>query len=185
MSRDARVSLARKDRGNWSRIAIVAGNDIVNPHCSVENCHVCSSGASFALNLSMTQPIPTIERFMTLAPYSIDKEQSLADAAALMKEHGIRHLPVLHDEQLLGMLTDRDIKLVSAYINVGLDQAKVASAMTQRPYTVSPETPIDEVAATMGEERIGSAVVVKNLTVVGIFTSVDACRALTEMCRLG
>lgn len=119
---------------------------------------------------------------MTLAPHFIEKSATLADASRMMNQLRIRHLPVLDDGQLLGIVSDRDVKLVSALVNVELKHVKVTEAMTPMPYTVSPETPIDEVTATMGTEKIGSAVVMKNLAVVGIFTSVDACRALSEMC---
>jgi acetoin utilization protein AcuB len=53
--------------------------------------------------------------------------------------------------------------------------------MIDDPYQVAPETPINEVANTMAKERLGSAVVVKNGRVVGIFTTVDACRCLAEV----
>lgn len=124
--------------------------------------------------------VPTVDKFMTATPYCIGTEQSLEEAATIMMQHRIRHLPVLQSDQLLGVISDRDIKLVSAVINVGLDQTPVSTAMTSRPYTVSPDSPVDEVAATMAKEKLGSAVVMKNLAVVGIFTSVDACRALSE-----
>ena len=48
-------------------------------------------------------------------------------------------------------------------------------------YSVSPETPLDEVVATMGSKKYGSAVVVQNGKVVGIFTTVDLCRAFAEL----
>jgi acetoin utilization protein AcuB len=57
----------------------------------------------------------------------------------------------------------------------------VSEAMTQDPYLVSPDTALDEVVSTMAESKLGSAVVTQNGKVVGIFTTVDACRAFSDL----
>lgn len=131
----------------------------------------------------MTKPIPTIQKYMTTVPHSVGDEQTLAYASALMKEHGIRHLPVLRGGKLLGILTDRDINLIESLGGVETAGLAVAEAMTEEPYTVPPDAPLDEVTAEMAEKKYGSAVVVQNHKVVGIFTTVDACRALSELLR--
>jgi acetoin utilization protein AcuB len=136
---------------------------------------------------AMSKPIPTIQKYMTTTPHSIGSEQTIAKAAATMSLHQIRHLPVLHGGQLLGILTDRDIKLIESFRDVDGTKVTVEEAMTERPYTVSPETPLDQVVQTMAEKKYGSAVVVQNQKVVGIFTTVDACQALADLLqtRLG
>ena len=58
---------------------------------------------------------------------------------------------------------------------------QVADAMTEEPYFTAPDRPIDEVAAEMAEHKYGSAIVVQNGKVVGIFTTTDACAALAEL----
>lgn len=131
--------------------------------------------------LVMTKPIPTIQKYMTTVPQSVGDEQTLAHASAMMKELGIRHLPVLRGGKLLGILTDRDINLIESLGGVESAELAVAEAMTEEPYAVPPDTPLDEVAAEMAEKKYGSAVVVQNHKVVGIFTTVDACRALSEL----
>ncbi len=131
----------------------------------------------------MSKPIPTIQKYMTTTPHSIGSEQTLATASTLMSKYAIRHLPVLHGGRLLGMLTDRDIKLIEAFRDVDPQKVTVEEAMTERPYSVSPETPLDEVAAAMAESKYGSAVVMQNQKVVGVFTTVDACQALSELLR--
>lgn len=131
----------------------------------------------------MSKPIPTIQKYMTTVPHSVGNEQTLATAARMMTEHGIRHLPVLKGGKLLGILTDRDIKVVAAFEDIDPAKIDVEEAMTELPYTVTPDTPLDEVTATMAEKKYGSAVVVQNNKVVGIFTTVDACEALTELLR--
>ena len=131
----------------------------------------------------MTKPIPTIQKYMTAAPHSIGSEQTIATAAMMMNEHRIRHLPVLHGGRLLGILTDRDIKLIESFRDVDAAKVRVDEAMTEQPYSVSPEAPLDEVAETMAANKYGSAVVMQNQKVVGMFTTVDACQALAQLLR--
>jgi acetoin utilization protein AcuB len=131
----------------------------------------------------MSKPIPQIQKHMTTAPHSIGKDQTLATAALMMKEHHIRHLPVLHGGHLLGILTDRDIKLVETFRDVDPTKILVEEAMTEKPYSVSPEAPLDEVVETMAANKYGSAVIMQNQKVVGIFTTVDACQALCDLLR--
>jgi acetoin utilization protein AcuB len=118
---------------------------------------------------------------MTTTPHSIGGEQTLETASRMMREHHIRHLPVLHGGKLLGVLTDRDLKFIEAFRDVDVRKVLVEEAMSGEPYTVSPDAPLDEVVSTMAAEKYGSAIVVDNHHVVGIFTTVDACRALSEL----
>lgn len=131
----------------------------------------------------MSKPIPQIMKHMTPVPHSIGSDQTVATAARMMNDHHIRHLPVLHGGRLLGILTDRDIKLIETFRDVDATKITVEEAMTEQPYTVSPEAPLDEVVETMAANKYGSAVVVQNQKVVGIFTTVDACDALCQLLR--
>ena len=131
----------------------------------------------------MSKPIPTLQKYMTTSPHSIGVEQPLSKAHAMMTEHRIRHLPVLHGGKLVGMLTDRDLHLVEALAGVDPTQVKVEEAMATVVYSVSPDMPLDEVVGTMAEHKYGSAVVMQNEKVVGIFTTVDVCRTLAELLR--
>jgi len=129
----------------------------------------------------VSKPIPTIQKYMTTTPHTIGSDQTIAKAAGIMSEHRIRHLPVLRGGQLLGVLSDRDVKLIEGFRDVDATKTTVEEAMTELPYAVSPEAPLDEVVGTMAEKKYGSAVVVQNHKVVGIFTTVDACQALHEL----
>jgi acetoin utilization protein AcuB len=129
----------------------------------------------------MSKPIPAIQKYMTTTPHTIGSDQTIAKASALMNEYRIRHLPVLHGGQLLGVLSDRDIKLIESISDVDASKITVEEAMTEQPYTVAPEMPLDEVVSTMAEKKYGSAVIVQNHKVVGIFTTVDACQALADL----
>jgi acetoin utilization protein AcuB len=118
---------------------------------------------------------------MTSAPHSIGAEQTLAHAHDVLRQHRIRHLPVLHGGQLVGMLTQRDLALVETLKDVDPRRVKVEDAMSTEVYTVAPEAPLDEVVGEMAEKKYGSAVVISNHKVVGIFTTVDACAALADL----
>jgi acetoin utilization protein AcuB len=129
----------------------------------------------------MTKAIPTIQKYMTTSPHSIGTDQPLAKAHEMMRELDIRHLPVLLGGQLVGILTDRDLALIESMSGVDPRKVTIEDAMTSSVYSVEPGTPLDEVVATMGERKLGSAVIMQNGKVVGIFTTVDLCRAFTDL----
>ena len=126
---------------------------------------------------------PQVIAFMTPFPYSIDVDAPLAEAHKLMREHHFRHLPVTRAGAIVGVLTDRDIKLVLGpdFDYPKEEQMAVRDAYVERPCVVHASTPVAIVARTMAENHIGSAIVTKNDKLVGIFTVTDACRALAEV----
>jgi len=126
---------------------------------------------------------PQVVAFMTPFPYSIDVDAPLAEELALMREHHFRHLPVTSAQAIVGILTDRDIKLVLGpdFGSPDERELRVRDAYVERPCVVPASTPVAVVARTMAEHRIGSAIVTKHDKLVGIFTVTDACRALAEI----
>ena len=129
----------------------------------------------------MSKSIPMIQKYMTTTPHSIGADQTLAHAHAVMREHKIRHLPVLVGGKLVGMVTDRDLRFIETLRDVDPARVPVEDAMVTDVYSVSPETPVDEVVREMGLHKYGSAVVMQNHKVVGIFTTVDVCNAFAEL----
>jgi acetoin utilization protein AcuB len=129
----------------------------------------------------MSKPIPSISKYMTTTPQTVAGNVTLAAASKLMQERGIRHLPVMDGGKLLGVITERDIRYVASFSLVDPEKVTVSGAMSEDLYTVAPETPLDQVVGTMAEKKYGSAIVVQNEHVVGVFTTVDACRALSEL----
>jgi acetoin utilization protein AcuB len=129
----------------------------------------------------MSKPIPSIQKYMTTSPHTIGEDQPMSVAHRIMHDHGIRHLPVLRQHKIVGLVSDRDLHFLETSQDIDPKQIKVGEAMTQDPYVVSPETPLDEVVATMASNKLGSAVIAQNDHVVGIFTTVDACRAFAEL----
>lgn len=129
----------------------------------------------------MTKAIPHIDHYMTTSPFSIGQEQTLARAHQLMREHAIRHLPVLHGGKLAGVISDRDLHMIETLRDVDPEKVLVEDAMTTAVYAVSPKAPLDEVVGEMAEHKYGSVVVMDHNQVVGMFTTTDAMRAFSEM----
>lgn len=130
-------------------------------------------------------PKHTVGRYMTANPVVVAAQRTLADAHELMREHGIRHLPVVEGPRLIGLVSQRDLYLIETLRGVDATAAPVAEAMNAEPYAVAPDAPLEEVAREMAEHKYGSAVVVQRGEVVGIFTTVDALRALASSLRRG
>lgn len=123
--------------------------------------------------------MPQIQKVMTAMPHTIGKDIPLKTALNLMREHRIRHLPVQDGGKLVGILTDRDVKLASSFTDA--ENLRVSEIMSSDPYTASPEAPLDLVVLEMAERKYGCAIIQqRNGKVVGIFTAVDGLRVLGE-----
>lgn len=119
-----------------------------------------------------------VQKFMTRLPHTIRQDQSLAVAHKLMRTHDVRHLPVLKDGRLVGVVSQRDLYLIESLEGVDMNQVPVADAMTTDIYTVGPRTSVRKIAEEMAVHRYGSAVVMDGDSVVGIFTTTDALATL-------
>jgi len=129
----------------------------------------------------MSKAIPKIQKYMTTTPISIDRKETVAKAHKVMRDHDIRHLPVVEGESLVGIVSQRDLHLIETLKDVDPEKVFVEDAMTTNPYTVSPDADLDEVVAEMAEQKYGSALVLQNHKVVGVFTTIDAMRAFAEL----
>ncbi|MBK7642855.1 MAG: CBS domain-containing protein [Planctomycetes bacterium] len=115
---------------------------------------------------------------MTSVLVVVDARASLEEAARLMRGHEIRHLPVLHGGELVGILSQRDIYLVETLSDARASEIRVEEAMTSELFLVDPEESVYSVASRMAARRIGSAVVARGAQLLGLFTATDALRAL-------
>lgn len=122
---------------------------------------------------------------MTAGPHTIGPTSSLAAAHKLMREHQIRHLPVLDGGRIVGLVSERDLAIVEAIPGVNPTTVRVEEAMVEDVFTVQPDAPIGDVADTMIARKLGSAVVIDGQDVVGVFTTVDALVALRELLERG
>jgi acetoin utilization protein AcuB len=122
-----------------------------------------------------------IRDYMTESPHSIGANQPLATAHEMMRAHQIRHLPVLRAGKLVGIVSQRDLYLVETLQDVDPQSVPVEEAMTQDAYCVSPGTSLTRVAGVMAEKKYGCAIVMDHDEVVGVFTAIDALRALSDV----
>lgn len=129
--------------------------------------------------------IPSIKTVMTAFPYSVQPNASLQQAIEFMRTQNIRHLPVADHGKLLGLVSDRDIKLVLGpdFAYPDPDQLTVGDVMRKDTYTVDLDERLDNVLAHMADHHIGSAVVTRQGRLAGMFTSSDACRNFADHLR--
>lgn len=122
-----------------------------------------------------------VSEYMTKSPHTIGQEQSLARAHAVMREHSIQHLPVLHGGQLVGTVSLRDLDLTEGFDGVDPSRVRVEEAMSSEPHFISRDTPLKEVVDYLVEHGYGSAIVMDGKEVAGVFTANDALRALRDL----
>ncbi len=127
--------------------------------------------------------MPTVSRYMTLNPSTVSPRDSMATAHALMRQHGFRHLPVVDDGKLVGILSDRDLRLEKIQGCSDPEHVRAGDVMTKSVFAVTPETPLDEAIELMSTSRCGSLVAVGKTGVAGILTASDALWALTDLLR--
>lgn len=127
--------------------------------------------------------MPTISRYMTTQPWTIRSDAKLAQAHQLMREHQIRHLPVLEASKLVGIVSERDVQLFDRLADLDPD-VTVEDAMTVDVYAVTGDDAVDEIVEKMAERKYGAVVVMNRRGMVeGIFTTVDGMRVLADVLR--
>jgi CBS domain-containing protein len=128
----------------------------------------------------MPRYTPSVKDYMSPTPIAVSPHDSLDTARKLMREYTVRHLPVIADDTVVGVLSDRDLVRPAVVATPGWRQALVSDAMSRTPYAVSEQTPLNKVARDMARRHISSAVVMDGKKIAGIFTSADALRALAD-----
>lgn len=131
-----------------------------------------------------------VSDLMTTSPITVSPETSVLEARQLMIDKRIRHLLITEGSKLLGIVTDRDIRLTLpspsaslsvweiSYLVAGLI---VASVMTKSLVIVSPRQDGREAALLMLDHKIGALPVVDGGRLVGIITETDLLRAFVKM----
>lgn len=127
---------------------------------------------------------------MTKNPYTIEVSASISDAVALFREKGLKRLPVLDGEKVVGILTLGDIQKVSPTkatslsifeINYLLTKLTVKDAMSRNVITIEADSLLEEAAVIMREKRIGTLPVVRDGKLVGIITESDIFDAFIDL----
>jgi len=129
-----------------------------------------------------------VANVMTSHPVSVAPEDSIQQVREIMDEEKIRQLPVTKEKELLGIITDRDIRsfLGGRSLSYLEEQevamkTKVATVMTDKPITLSPDNDLREAVELLLEEKVGGIPVVDwDVGLMGIITYVDVLRCFLE-----
>jgi CBS domain-containing protein len=118
-----------------------------------------------------------IANWMSRNPACISPNDTLAAVKKLMDAGQFRRLPVVENDKLVGIITERDLRQHWGY----LDSTKVNAAMTSDPVTVTPRNTAEDAAHLMLQHKIGGLPVVDNRKLVGILSTSDLIRALLNV----
>ena len=132
-----------------------------------------------------------VKNWMSKNVISINIDNSMQDATGLLKQYHIRMLPVVKNDRLVGIITDRDLKKASASDATSLEihellflltKIKIKDIMTQDPITVNPDWTVEETAELLLKHKIsGVPVVDDKKSVVGVITQTDLFRVLISL----
>ena len=121
-----------------------------------------------------------ISQYMSPATHFSSPSESVSAAYAKMREHHIRHLPVVEDGRLVGLVFKSDLSLLEFLPTGRAEDIPVSRLMIREVYTVDGDEALDVAARHMSRNKYGSAIVVDQGKVVGVFTNTDALRALSD-----
>lgn len=133
-----------------------------------------------------------VKMWMTENPITVGRYTSISDAQEIMRNRGIKHLPVLHGRRVVGIVSKSDLLKASPSgattlsvheLNYLLSKMKVGEIMTEHPFNVTADTPIEIAAVNMRKYKVASFPVVDPETgsLVGIITESDIFEALIEI----
>ena len=126
-----------------------------------------------------------VQDAMTSTVVTASPEQTLRDAIELLRRQRIRHLPVTDNQQLVGIVTDRDVKRATPSVLTGVGKEaydaalvaiKIGQFMTRDPITISRRSPLKRAVEIFINTRVGALPVVENGQLVGILSDVDILR---------
>jgi acetoin utilization protein AcuB len=113
---------------------------------------------------------------------TVSPAESARRAYEIMRDRRIRHLPVIAEGRLVGVLSDRDLR--PAVLSPGLAGATVGELMSESLTTIAPEAPVEDAASLLVVKKIGCLPVVEGERLVGIVTETDLLAVLVELLGL-
>ncbi|MBN2255003.1 MAG: CBS domain-containing protein [Deltaproteobacteria bacterium] len=135
-----------------------------------------------------------VGRRMTRNLITVTPDTSILKVKNLLNQYNIDQVPVVEGKNLVGVVTDRDIRENSASpastlsiheLNYLLSEMKVGEIMTKKLYTVSPGTTIEDAVSLINEKRVNALPVVVGRELVGIITTCDMLNVLLEVMGVG
>lgn len=136
----------------------------------------------------------SVKDYMTKEVISISPEESVAHAADLMRDKGLRRLPVIEKGQLVGLVTEgttadaspsKATSLSIYEMNYLLNKTKIRDIMIRQVVTVEPDASLEDAIYEMMTYKVGVLPVVQNNQVVGIITDRDVFKAFLEVSGYG
>jgi CBS domain-containing protein len=126
--------------------------------------------------------MPTLTEVMTPFPQLVDESTAISEAIHIMAERKFNHLPVVVDHQVVGLLSNADIKLAQmpGHRTTEFTELTVGDICRRRIYLVDLHVRLDEVLDQMAIESWDAAIVLREGRLAGIFTSHDACRMFSR-----
>lgn len=126
------------------------------------------------MNLAEHEQMPPVAALMTPFPHFVRPDDPARLAEDLMREHAIRHVPVKDGDQVVGIVSERDLRASPA-------GRLVRDVLTPGVYAVERSTPLAVALREMAQRKIGTAVVLRSGRLAGIVTVTDVCVALADV----
>lgn len=133
-----------------------------------------------------------VRELMTTEVTTVQETEALIDAAMIFSRSTVRHLPVLRGKQLVGVITERDVKRFAPGLLSGvsseqyqqvMESTPLARVMTREMLTVKADQLVSEAVNLLYTKRIGCLPVVENNELVGIITTTDMLRLMAQMMK--
>ncbi|MDF2819904.1 MAG: yhcV [Clostridiales bacterium] len=118
--------------------------------------------------LSLEVIILQIKDIMSRDIACLKSDDSIEQAAQLMKQYNVGSIPVCNQNKVIGIITDRDIALRSVATGQNSSQQKVSDIMTANPVVGNPEMNVDDASRLMSQNQIRRLPIVDNDSLVGI-----------------
>ena len=139
----------------------------------------------------MTEPskIPTIRDLMAQNPATLDRNETLDIPDTIMNLGRIRHMPVVEDGRVVGILSQRDLFRSALIVALGFGRKttsaliktiRVKEVMTKPAITITADAAVSDAARLMIEKKIGCLPVVENERLIGLITETDILRSVVE-----
>ena len=134
----------------------------------------------------------TVQEIMTTDVTTVQETEMLLDAAMIFARSSLRHLPVLRDSLLVGVITERDVKrfapgvlsgVTSGKYNEIMETTPLSRVMTRDPMTLKPSQDVADAAEVFSTKRFGCLPVVDDCKLVGIVTTTDMLRLMARIMK--
>ncbi len=131
-----------------------------------------------------------VKDWMTPDPKTVNEDDPVKTAVTLVVENRIRHLPVVRDGSLVGIISDRDLKRAMPSVVAGataeeyqifMEETPVEHAMTADPISCAPDTDLVDLVREFCQKKVGAIPVVDGERLVGIVTQTDMMEAFLTL----